>query len=147
MQTHPSLGLPRTQHRFRVQAVLCAIAALLGVPAVAQQAGTRCSFSIPAQAAESALKVFSEQSGKGVIMNADTVDGIRTNRLKGAFTPLEALQRLLAGTGLIATPDEKSGAFVVHRESAPPSDRLPPPATPGDHARKTELRNHQPENR
>ncbi len=45
-------------------------------------------------------------------MNANVVDGIRTNRLNGSFAPLEAMQHLLAGTGLIATPDEKSGAFV-----------------------------------
>lgn len=104
------------QQGFRLRLVLGAIMALLCQAAVAQRSGLRCAFNIPAQGAETAMKAFSEQSGKGVIMNANTVEGIRTNRLKGTFTPLEALQHLLAGTGLVATLDEKSGAFVVHRK-------------------------------
>ncbi len=99
--------------------MLCAFAAVHYQAAVAQKAEAKRPFNIPAQGAESALKVFSEQSGKSVIMNASTVGGIRTNRLNGAFAPLEALQHLLAGTGLIATPDEKSGAFVVHSKNKP----------------------------
>ena len=82
--------------------------------------------------------VFSEQSGYGVIMDANTVDGARTNRLAGTFTPLEALQYLLLGTGLMATPDERSRAFVVHRVVKPPSDQLPPPATGDNALQKTE---------
>jgi len=127
----PHFGLPRLRRRFRLQIFLCTIAALHCQAAVAPKSGAKHSFNVPAQAAESALKVFSEQSGKGVIMNANTVDGIRTNRLIGAFTPLEALQQLLAGTGLVATRDEKSEAFVVHREVKPPSNSMPPSATGG----------------
>jgi len=111
-----------------------AIATLIGAAAVAQHAEVRRSFSIPAQAAEPSLKVFSEQSGRGVIMNANTVEGIRTKQVRGMFTPLEALQHLLAGTGLMATPDEKSGAFVVHRAELDPLHTLPP----GDISRKSE---------
>jgi len=110
--------------------------------AVTQNSGAKRTFNVPAQRAEFALKAFSEQSGKSVIMNANTVDGIRTNRVRGAFTPLEALQHMLAGTGLIATPDEKSDAFVVHREDNPPKGRTPPEGPSGEDASSPETSYH-----
>ncbi len=130
MQTHPSLGLPCAWHRFRLRIFVGAFTSLLCLSAVAQQLGVRRLFNIPAQGAESALKVFSEQSGSGVIMNANIVDGIHTNRLHGTFAPLEALQLLLGDTGLMATPDEKSGAFVVHRLVKLSAAKLPLPRSP-----------------
>jgi len=137
VQTHPSLGLPRARRRASLRTFAVAIASLLCASAVAQYAEARRSFSIPAQAAEPALKIFAEQSGSGVIMNARTVEGFGTNPVRGTFTPPEALQHLLAGTGLKATADERSGAFVVHRPEPDPPNTLPP----GDRARKSETPN------
>ncbi len=50
----------------------------------------------------------------------ESVDGIRTHAIKGAMTPREALDRMLAATGLTAVHDPVTGAIAV-RTSAPPS--------------------------
>jgi len=116
-----------------LQHVVCIVAALLCRTVVAQPVEVKLFFNIPAHGAELALKAFSEQSGKGVIMNTNTVDGIHTNHMEGHFAPPEALQRMLAGTGLVATLDERSDAFVVHRaESArpPPLSSSSDPTSP-----------------
>lgn len=89
--------------------------------AFAQETAAKRVFDVPAQGAESALKLFSDQSSRAVIMNSTLVQSVRTNQVKGEFTPGDALRRLLAGTGLVATQDSKSGAFVVHRETPTPN--------------------------
>ncbi len=82
---------------------------------------TKRPFDLPADSAEKTLKFFSEQSGHGLIMGADAVGAARTNAVRGEFTAPEALARMLAGTGLLATQDAKSRAFVVHGEKPDPN--------------------------
>src|SRR5687768_9257374 len=67
---------------------------------------TRRNFDLPAEPAEQSLKRFSAQSGLGVLFVSESVAGVRTNAVKGSFTPREALDLLLADTSLIATQDE-----------------------------------------
>ena len=98
--------------------LLCLLGSLLCAAAQPPESDRR-AFDLPADAAEKTLKMFSEQSGCGLIMGADVVSGIRTNGVKGDFTPRAALARMLSGTGLVANEDEKSGAFVV--KSADPN--------------------------
>lgn len=81
-------------------------------------APARRSFDVPAGVAENTLKVFSSQSGRGLIMDAEAVAGIRTHAVKGEYAPADALRRMLRGTGLTAVQDDRSGAFVVNRETA-----------------------------
>jgi iron complex outermembrane receptor protein len=76
-----------------------------------------------AGAAEKTLKLFSEQSGRGLIAAAETAMNVRTNAVRGQFTAREALDRMLAKTGLVAKEDPKNGAFVVHREIPDPNGR------------------------
>ena len=77
------------------------------------------TFDLPVDVAEKTLKIFSEQSGRGLIVAAEIALNIRTNAVRGQFTVRGALDRMLAGTGLVAKEDPKTGAFVVHKE--PPS--------------------------
>jgi iron complex outermembrane recepter protein len=107
--------------------MLCAAGAVLvslsrshARAATAEPGATR-SYDLPAGAAEQSLKLFSQQSGRGIVIGADTEKGVRTNAVKGDLTAQEALHKMLAGTGLIATRDEKSGAFAVQRENAGPN--------------------------
>ncbi|HUR57336.1 MAG TPA: secretin and TonB N-terminal domain-containing protein [Opitutaceae bacterium] len=86
-------------------------------------------FNVPADTAEKTLKVFSEQSGHSMVVGASTVKGVRTNPVAGEFTVRDALDRLLAGTGLVATHDEKGGAFTVTRESNGPNAQRAAPAS------------------
>ena len=97
-------------------------------------------FDLPPDLAVRTFKLFSEQSGRGLIADADLVRNVRTNAVRGRFPVAEVLRRMLAGTGLVAQEDPKNGAFVVHRETPRPngpraaltaSDRpLPPTPLP-----------------
>ena len=77
------------------------------------------TFHLAADSAEKSLKVFAEQSGRGVIFLAEVVKGVRTNRVVGELTPREALDALLRGTGLVNTHDAATGAFAVRRAIPP----------------------------
>jgi iron complex outermembrane recepter protein len=82
-------------------------------------AATSRHFQIPAGDAVTTLRVFSQQSGEQILYPAEHVRGIRTQRVAGRMSASEALQRLLARTGLVAVQDPASGAIAVTR-----SDRL-----------------------
>jgi hypothetical protein len=78
-------------------------------------------FNLPAGEAAETFKRFSEQSGRGLIADADLVRGVRTKAVRGNYVISEVLKRMLAGTGLVATEDPKNGAFVIHREAPRPN--------------------------
>ena len=88
---------------------------------VSAQERTRCVFDLPADTAEKTLKLFSQQSGRALIMSVQAVKGIRTKAVQGELTPLDALARMLAGTGLEVVEDAPSGSLAV-RKSSPPSE-------------------------
>lgn len=77
------------------------------------------SFDIPPGEAEVALKLFSQQSGKGVVFAPDGLKGVRTNAVAGRYAPHEALDRLVAGTPLAVRVEEKTGAFAIRRTTGP----------------------------
>lgn len=87
------------------------------------------SFSLPSDSAEKSLKLYSEQSGRALIMSAAAVEGIRTNEVRGEFTAREALDRMLAGTGLEVVEDARSGSLAV-RKAADPNGSRAAPVTP-----------------
>jgi len=96
------------------------------------------SFDVPADAADKSLKRFSEQAGLEFVFPSELTRGVRTQPVKGTMTAREALDTMLAKTGLAAIRDEQTGAFTLSRNAAPnapraaqttPSDRpLPVPA-------------------
>lgn len=99
---------------------------------------TRKSFDVPAGDAEKSLKLFSVQSGREVLFSTETTSDIRTNAVRGEFSPAEAAQKLLTGTRLQAIENPESGTFVVSRgeparppaANATPDVRSAPPVTP-----------------
>lgn len=95
-----------------VRAVLCG--ALFSAAVFAAEA-SRKNYDIPVSDAAVALKQFSAISGRETLFAAETVRGVKTPAVKGALTAQEALDALLAGTGLIATIDVKTGAIAVRR--------------------------------
>lgn len=104
-------------------------ALVLLVGGVRAQDVVKSNFDLPSGDAAKTLKLFSEQSGRGLIADAKLVRRIQTRPVRGSYTPKDALARMLAGTGLLATEDPKNGAFVVHRETADPNaGRTAPPA-------------------
>gem|GEM_PF-487314 len=95
---------------------------VLGVSALllsfAHGAELKRDYDLPAAPAEEALRRFAEISGRETLFAAEAVRGVRTSPVRGSFTAAEALERMLADTGLVATVDEKTGAFAVRKETA-----------------------------
>ncbi len=92
---------------------LC-LAVLLTATLSADEA-VRRQFDIPAGPAEKSLKAFSVQSGQELLFSTEAASGVHTNAVKGDLAPLDAVNRLLAGTGLQAVLDEKNGVLRVTR--------------------------------
>lgn len=94
---------------------------LLGLPTFAQTADAEMSkiYDLPAADAMASFKSFTEQSGYELIYPVAVVTGVKTQAVKGEFTALDALSRMLAGTELFVVRDKESGAFAVYRNSNP----------------------------
>lgn len=67
--------------------------------ATAQEASTR-AFNIPPQPLEDALTLYGQQAGMMVSVDAALLAGKNAPGVSGSLPPTEALQRLLAGSGL-----------------------------------------------
>lgn len=76
----------------------------IGQPAMAQemvaQAEAVATFDIPAQSLSQALTAFGRQSGYQVSVDDAALTKIHTQGVSGTMVPQEALDRLLAGTGM-----------------------------------------------
>lgn len=78
-------------------------------------AETRFDFDLAAQPLASALNRFADVSGRAALFSSTLVAGRTASPVQGQFTPREALQRLLEGTGL-AMQEVSAGrvnAFVL----------------------------------
>jgi iron complex outermembrane receptor protein len=93
---------------------------------------TICTFDIPAGMADGSLRFFSEQAHAQFVFSADKVKGERLNALKGSYTPREALEHLVSGTGLCVVQDDTTGALTVDRRRllATPIASTQPPNKP-----------------
>lgn len=113
---------PRARFRSLLPATVawcCFFALLLGAaPTWAAENGKK-TFNLSADRAEKALRLFSTQSGREVVFAPDVAEGVRTNAVRGDYSPAEAMDLLLDGTGVRARQDPASGAFVVLRVSDP----------------------------
>jgi hypothetical protein len=106
----------------------------------ARPGALKVRFAIPAGWAADTLRQFSAECGPNerLLYAADAIEGKATQAVQGEFTPREALDVMLAGSGLTAVIDAPTGAFVITRvaardprslSSAPPNPALnPPPA-------------------
>lgn len=81
---------------------------------------------VPAQPLAAALADLSRQTGIQVFASGELVAGVGSRAVEGRFTPAQALQLMLAGTGLDAARTA-AGAFAVRRAPAPhgPDAALP----------------------
>jgi iron complex outermembrane recepter protein len=107
-------GHPGVAFRLRVALAILLVPASL---AVAQD--EKKSFALPAGAAEKTLRLFSAQSGLPVLFPTDVTKGVRTQAVRGKFPPRQALDRMLAGTVLVAVQDEKNGSLTIRRQPGP----------------------------
>jgi iron complex outermembrane receptor protein len=95
-------------------------AALLGSAstAVAQSSEPTYQFELPAQSVGGALRHLGEVTHQQIIFSEATVKGRRSGAVAGSFTVMQALDRLLAGTGLKVTRTE-AGVFYIGNGAAP----------------------------
>ena len=117
-----------TPPRLVATALCCAmsVSVVAGAAAVEQKR----SYDLPSGDAATTLNQFAGASGQQIIFMMDKVKGERTNAVAGDYAARDALDRMLAGTGLSATRDPATGAFVVSRkpqkgEVGPVSDQQP----------------------
>ncbi|MDQ7974591.1 MAG: TonB-dependent siderophore receptor [Rhodocyclaceae bacterium] len=102
------------------------------VPAHAQQpppGGGAVALSQPAQPLGAALNALAARTGLLVGVDAELVRGRQAPALAGSFTPVEALHRLLAGSGLEAVPGA-GGSYTLR----PLPAAVPGPAAQADAA-------------
>lgn len=91
------------------------------------------ALDIPAGDLKPALDQYAQQTGVQLLYRADDVQGRRSNGVQGRLDAHQALDALLAGTGLATRRD--NGSVVIFREAAGPAAAAPADAA----SRDTEL--------
>lgn len=96
------------------------------------------SYNLPGGDAATTLKRFADDSGEQIVYLVENVRGQQTNAVVGEFSARDALDRMLAGTTLVASQDPATGAIVVGRKRSPQppakSSGTVPPAPRTDHS-------------
>lgn len=92
-----------------------AIAALSLSPAQGAEEQKK-NYNLSAGDAVASLKQFEEQSGAQIIYMVGNLRGKKTNAVSGWLNVRDVLDRMLAGTGLVAMQDKSTGAFVIARQ-------------------------------
>lgn len=103
-------------------ALMAGIAATLfcSAPAAAQQR----RFDMPAGDAAQSVQTLATQAGVQVIAPNADLAGVRTQAVRGDYTPIEALRQMLAGTGLEVAAGS-GGTLVITRASTQGDDESP----------------------
>ena len=78
-------------------------------------------FDLPAQPLEISLSVFGRLTGHSVLVASNLTAGREAAAVQGDFAPREALQRMLAGSGLAARYIGADAFTLVPVPSVPPS--------------------------
>ncbi|HEY1110728.1 MAG TPA: TonB-dependent receptor plug domain-containing protein [Opitutaceae bacterium] len=110
-----------------VASIVCCALPAAGAAATAE--GKR-TFNVPRGDAATTLSQFAGASGRQIVFMMEKVRGEQTNAVQGEYSPREALDRMLAGTALVALQDENTGGFLVRRAAPPPPAAEPAPPSP-----------------
>lgn len=102
---------------------LCCFAIAAALLPLSAAVDARKNFDVPAGIAKDTLKTFAKQAGREIVFSAEAIGAVPTRAVKGEFAPPEALDQMLADTGLVATQDERTGAFAVRKGGPGPNDR------------------------
>lgn len=85
-------------------------------------------YALPAGDAAEVLAEFVRLADVQLVFPVQVVRGVRTRALHGDFSVREALDQLLADTGLQAVQDASTGAYAVRRARPPPTPTVKAPA-------------------
>ncbi len=109
---------PARRTRSRWSRRLTTLAASLLLAGAAQAQATRLTFDQPAEPLGKALATLARTAGVQVVFASALTEGKAAPALKGSYTAREALDALLAGSGLVLrVQDDKT--FTVERAPAP----------------------------
>lgn len=108
---------------------VAAIAAVALASAADAQNGLR-TYDIAEQPLDRAIASFADQSGRELVVDAALLAGKRSGRVAGPLPVRMAIDRLLAGTGLVAR--EVDGAFVITAARAQRADQVRSESDDGD---------------
>jgi TonB family protein len=95
------------------------------MPALADQ---RRQIDVPAGELIAALKALTQQSGVDLVYRSEQLEGLSTQGVSGAFSPQEAVTRLLEGTALTVKTDPSGAMLIALPRSAPTSESMLSPA-------------------
>lgn len=70
-------------------------------------------FNVPEGKAIKTLKLAVKQAKVEIMLSAEIVKGVRTRKIRGTFTPIEAFNRMLSGTQLLVIRHEQSGVYTI----------------------------------
>ncbi|MET0328148.1 MAG: TonB-dependent receptor [Luteimonas sp.] len=87
------------------------------------------TFALPAGPLDRALAQFARQSGSQLLYPPELAQGRQAHAVTGAMSPTQALTRLLAGSGLQATP-VSGGVFVLRVQAQTTASRGRAASTP-----------------
>lgn len=107
-----------TAKTIRMTAALLASVASATMPGVASAQNDQAyQFDLPAQDLGDALRSVAARAGWELYAQADEINGVVAPRLQGTLTPRQAIERLLAGTGLTAR-FTRNGVIIRGRSQA-----------------------------
>lgn len=95
-----------TERKTRMALLSGLSAAALGMALAAPAQAQPKHFNIPSKEAVQTIPEFARQAGVQIVAPADRLRGIQTPAVKGDLEPLDALTRLLQGTGLEVAADD-----------------------------------------
>ena len=91
---------------------------VMGPGSVSAQERT-ASYDIQGQSLATALREYGRLSGVQIIFSEDLVRGLRAPALRGVYSATDALERLLAGSGLVARRTSTGAVMIVREGSGP----------------------------
>ncbi len=121
----PPATVPRRGLRWFAALCWVVLPALLPGAMASSAPDTTKPFDVPAGEAISTLKRVAQQAGMEIVFPAKLVRGVKTNAVKGDYTPAEAFNRLTADTVLAVVRDKQSGALIVQRHPVAPLSAVP----------------------
>lgn len=92
---------------------IVAAALAVSAPAALAQHSSSIAMVLPAQPLGASIRELALRSGQTILVDADLVEGVNGPALQGAFTVEAALDRQLAGTGLVWTRIE--GTIIIRK--------------------------------
>ncbi|MEJ1965675.1 MAG: TonB-dependent receptor [Gammaproteobacteria bacterium] len=86
---------------------------------------SRIDFDLPAQSLEASLKSIADRQDLQIVYVSSDIAGLSAPALKGQFTAVDAIRKLIEGTRLVVSFDGKATAVVKPKPENASDDELP----------------------